>query len=144
MSSRATVSPLRTQPRSRSPTAYSRWSPALCPSVERWLMVDVDDADDPYEPYEKVIAAYPRKSKVLVEAGKRYPRMLVTTSTRDDRVHPGHARKLMALMEAQGHDVRYYENIEGGHGGAADNSQRAHMQALAFTFLRQVLFAGRR
>jgi prolyl oligopeptidase len=65
----------------------------------------------------------------------RYPRTLFTTSTRDDRVHPGHARKMVALMKSQGHDVLYYENVEGGHAGAADNKQTAFMQALAFTFL---------
>ena len=69
-----------------------------------------------------------------------YPRVLFTTSTRDDRVHPGHARKMMAKMEAMGHPVWYYENIEGGHGGAANNRQSAFMQALAYTFLRQELF----
>jgi prolyl oligopeptidase len=69
-----------------------------------------------------------------------YPPVLFTTSTRDDRVHPGHARKMMALMEAQGHDVTYYENIEGGHGGAANNAQSAYMSALAYTFLKQKLF----
>ncbi|WP_412031211.1 prolyl oligopeptidase family serine peptidase [Halomonas sp. LR3S48] len=68
-----------------------------------------------------------------------YPPMLLMTSTRDDRVHPGHARKMMARMHEQGHQVLYYENIEGGHGGAADNRQRAHMQALAFSFLGQQL-----
>ena len=47
---------------------------------------------------------------------------------------------MMALMESQGHAVLYYENIEGGHGGAADNAQAAFMQALAYTFLRQKLF----
>ncbi len=69
-----------------------------------------------------------------------YPPVLFMTSTRDDRVHPGHARKMMALMEAQGHDVSYYENIEGGHGGAANNKQRAYMQALAYSYLRERLF----
>jgi len=64
-----------------------------------------------------------------------YPRTLFTTSTRDDRVHPGHARKMVALLKEQGHDVLYYENVEGGHGGAADNKQRAFMDALAYTFL---------
>ncbi|WP_414648865.1 prolyl oligopeptidase family serine peptidase [Dokdonella sp.] len=68
-----------------------------------------------------------------------YPPVLFTTSTRDDRVHPGHARKMMAKMSEQGHDVLYYENIEGGHGGAADNGQRAMMTALAFEFLKQKL-----
>ncbi len=68
-----------------------------------------------------------------------YPPMLLMTSTRDDRVHPGHARKMMARMLEQGHDVLYYENIEGGHGGAADNRQLATMSALAWVFLRQKL-----
>ena len=70
----------------------------------------------------------------------KYPPVLFTTSTRDDRVHPGHARKMMAKMSEQGHEVLYYENIEGGHGGAADNCQRAMMTALAFEFLKQKLF----
>ncbi len=64
-----------------------------------------------------------------------YPRVLFTTSTRDDRVHPGHARKMVARMQELGHDVIYYENIEGGHGGAANNDQAAFMTALAYTFL---------
>ena len=64
-----------------------------------------------------------------------YPRLLVTTSTRDDRVHPGHARKMVAKMRDMGHDVLYYENVEGGHAGAADNAQRAYMWTLAFRFL---------
>ncbi|WP_072690674.1 prolyl oligopeptidase family serine peptidase [Rhodococcus marinonascens] len=64
-----------------------------------------------------------------------YPPILITTSTRDDRVHPGHARKMAALLEEQGHEVWYYENIEGGHGGAADNAQAAFKSALTFTFL---------
>ncbi|MEM6927958.1 MAG: prolyl oligopeptidase family serine peptidase [Myxococcota bacterium] len=63
------------------------------------------------------------------------PPLLVTTSTRDDRVHPGHARKFVAALEALGRDdVWYYENIEGGHRGAANNEQRAFMTALAYTF----------
>ncbi len=70
-----------------------------------------------------------------VKEGVHYPRTLFTTSTRDDRVHPGHARKMVAKMEAQHHDVLYYENTEGGHGGAANNKQQAYMAALAFTFL---------
>ncbi|MBN2359870.1 MAG: S9 family peptidase [Deltaproteobacteria bacterium] len=69
----------------------------------------------------------------------KYPRTLFVTSTRDDRVHPGHARKMMARMAAWSHDVIYYENIEGGHGAAANNEQRAFMWALAFTFLAKQL-----
>jgi prolyl oligopeptidase len=65
----------------------------------------------------------------------KYPRVLFTTSTRDDRVHPGHARKMVAKMKEMGCDVLYYENVEGGHGGAADNKQRAFMDSLAYVFL---------
>jgi len=68
-----------------------------------------------------------------------YPPVLFMTSTRDDRVHPGHARKMAARMLGLGYDVRYFENVEGGHGGAADNKQAAHMWALAYTFLWQKL-----
>ncbi len=75
----------------------------------------------------------------LLKEGTKYPPVLFTTSTKDDRVHPGHARKMMAKMQAMGANVRYYENIEGGHGGAADNAQEAHMRALSYTFLWQQL-----
>jgi prolyl oligopeptidase len=81
------------------------------------------DYIEKYSPYQNV------------HAGRRYPRVLFTTSTRDDRVHPGHARKMVARMREQQHDVLYYENIEGGHGGAADNKQAAYMSALGYTFL---------
>jgi prolyl oligopeptidase len=74
-----------------------------------------------------------------VKSDRTYPRILFTTSTRDDRVHPGHARKMAARMREQGHDVLYYENLEGGHGGAADNPQRAFMRALEYTFLHNNL-----
>jgi prolyl oligopeptidase len=74
-----------------------------------------------------------------VKKGVAYPRTLFTSSTRDDRVHPAHARKMVARMLEQGHDILYYENIEGGHGGAANNEQVAFMQALEYTFLAKQL-----
>jgi prolyl oligopeptidase len=74
-----------------------------------------------------------------VKAGVKMPEVLFITSTRDDRVHPGHARKMAARMRELGHAPMYYENIEGGHGGAADNAQRADMSALEFAFLWRAL-----
>jgi len=74
-----------------------------------------------------------------VSKEKKYPRVLFMTSTRDDRVHPGHARKMVARMKEQGHNVLYYENTEGGHGAAANNKQAAYMSALAYTFLLKEL-----
>jgi prolyl oligopeptidase len=78
----------------------------------------------------------------LFDPAKTYPPVLFTTSTRDDRVHPAHARKLAAKMIDAGQDVTYYENIEGGHGGAADNAQSAYMKALVYGFLWERLSAG--
>lgn len=67
--------------------------------------------------------------------GTHYPAVLFTTSTRDDRVGPVHARKMAARMQAMGFDASFYENIEGGHGAAADNKQSAFMNALSYTYL---------
>ena len=74
-----------------------------------------------------------------VKADAKYPKVMFATSTRDDRVHPGHARKMAARMLAQGHALLYYENIEGGHGGAADNDQKAHLKALEYAYLWEQL-----
>ncbi len=70
----------------------------------------------------------------------KYPPVLFTTSTRDDRVHPGHARKMVAKLEAEGHpNVYFWENTEGGHGGAATNAQKATLESLGYTFLADQL-----
>lgn len=74
-----------------------------------------------------------------VHADKQYPRVFFTTSTRDDRVHPGHARKMVARMQDQGHEVLYYENTEGGHAGASNNTQSAYLYALIYTYLKMQL-----
>ena len=65
--------------------------------------------------------------------------MLISTSTKDDRVHPGHARKMTAKLRELGENTWYYENLEGGHGGAADNAQAAYLYALKYTWLWEVL-----
>ncbi len=75
-----------------------------------------------------------------VRAGVRYPQVLFMTSTADDRVHPGHARKMAARMIEQGHPIWYYENIEGGHGGAADLEQHIKMSTIEFEYLYDRLF----
>jgi prolyl oligopeptidase len=59
----------------------------------------------------------------------------MTKSLPDDRVHPGHARKMVARLMEEEHDVLLHENIEGGHSNAADNTQRAAIQALEYSFL---------
>ncbi len=83
-----------------------------------------------YSPYQKV------------RHGQKLPRIMFYTSTLDDRVHPGHARKMMAKMEAQGHAVDYYENTEGGHHGSVTNEQLATRLARTYAFLWEKL--GRR
>ncbi len=100
-------------------------------------MAEYGDPDDPaqwafiqrYSPYHNVPPA----------ARRKLPAVLFTTSTRDDRVHPGHARKMAARMAELGHAPLYWENLEGGHSGAADNAQRATMAALEYAFLWRVL-----
>lgn len=77
-----------------------------------------------------------------VRAGVDYPKVFFTTTTRDDRVHPGHARKMSAKMEALGYPHYYFENTEGGHGSGVTAEQRARMSALTYTYLWQQL--GRR
>ncbi|MBY0444149.1 MAG: prolyl oligopeptidase family serine peptidase [Burkholderiales bacterium] len=75
-----------------------------------------------------------------IKAKTQYPNILFTTSTRDDRVHPGHARKMMAKMQSEGvKSAWYFENMEGCHAGAADNSQKADMTALEYSFLWKML-----
>jgi prolyl oligopeptidase len=74
-----------------------------------------------------------------VKRGTEYPPVLFVTATSDDRVTPVHARKMAALMEAQGHDVLFFENTDGGHAAAADHKQAAEMWALSFVYLKQKL-----
>ncbi len=71
--------------------------------------------------------------------GKDYPEVFFTTSTRDDRVHPGHARKMVAKMNEMGYDVYYFENMEGGHAGASTNQQSAQRYALLYSYLKMKL-----
>jgi prolyl oligopeptidase len=74
-----------------------------------------------------------------VKPGVKYPPVLFVTATSDDRVTPVHARKMAAKMEAQGHDVLFYENTDGGHAAAANHKQAAEMWALSFVYLSQKL-----
>ncbi|EKX49834.1 hypothetical protein GUITHDRAFT_67323 [Guillardia theta CCMP2712] len=94
-------------------------------------MDEYGDPDGEDWKYLKDISPYHQ-----VSSSARYPPALFTTSTRDDRVHPGHARRMVANLLSAGHSrVHYYENIEGGHGGAADSRQRAFLNLLAYQFL---------
>ena len=75
----------------------------------------------------------------LHDPSRDYPATLIWTTTKDDRVHPGHARKMAARMLEAGQDVHYFENTEGGHGAGATNAQTAHVWALHYAFLRDRL-----
>ncbi|HVP13947.1 MAG TPA: prolyl oligopeptidase family serine peptidase [Terriglobales bacterium] len=94
-------------------------------------MSEYGDPDDPSQ-WGYIHAWSPYQN---VKTTAKYPPALFTSSTRDDRVHPGHARKMVARMKDRGKNVLYYENVEGGHAGAANNKQSAFMSALAYTFL---------
>ncbi len=106
-------------------------------------MAEYGDPDNPDDwAYLEGYSPYHQVSPDRLDDSVTYPPILITTSTRDDRVHPGHARKMAARLEAADKDVTYWENVEGGHGGAADSGQQATMQALIYTFLRDQLMSG--
>jgi prolyl oligopeptidase len=98
----------------------------------------IDEYGDPDDPAEaRALAAY--SPYHCVSAAVAYPPVLFTTSTADDRVHPGHARKMAARMQALGAEqVWYRENTEGGHGGS-DELEQAEHDAMVFEFLWSVL-----
>ena len=98
-------------------------------------MAEYGDPDKPdewayiskYSPYQNL------------RAGTKYPKVMFTTTTRDDRVHPAHARKMAAKMESMGLPFYYFENTEGGHGAGVTNEQRAKSIALTYAYLWQQL-----
>ncbi|MER7761440.1 prolyl oligopeptidase family serine peptidase [Streptomyces sp. NPDC097619] len=95
-----------------------------------WV-AEYGDPEDPTErPYLEGLSPYHR-----LRADAAYPPVLLTTSTRDDRVHPGHARKTAARLRELGHRVLFHENTSGGHSGAADHDHIAFNQALVHTFM---------
>ncbi|WP_026421531.1 prolyl oligopeptidase family serine peptidase [Actinokineospora inagensis] len=101
-------------------------------------MAEWGDPDNPDDwAYLKTFSPYHNVHSI--HSGAKYPPVFFVTSTRDDRVHPGHARKMAARMIELGHSPHYYENIEGGHGAAADNAQRAFMSAIVYEFLLRTL-----
>src|ERR1700712_3260900 len=71
--------------------------------------------------------------------GGGFPPILLATTRRDDRVHPGHARKMAAKLQAMGYDALFYEPAAGGHGYGKDNAEVAGFVALGFTFLRRAI-----
>lgn len=99
----------------------------------------VDEYGDPDVPEERAfletISPYHN-----FDADADYPTPLFVTSTKDDRVHPGHARKMAKLFEDAGKPFLYYENIDGGHSAAANQKERAKRTALEFSYLHDRLF----
>ncbi len=102
-----------------------------------WI-AEYGDPDKPEEwAWIKTFSPYQNLAR-----GKDYPPILFYTATSDDRVGPVQARKMAARMEEFGYPhAWFYENREGGHGGAADNRQQAFMNALAYGFLWRELTA---
>jgi len=98
-------------------------------------MAEYGNPDIPEE--AAYIEQYSPWQNVRVDA--TYPEVFFWTNTKDDRVHPSHARRMVAKMLSQGHKVLYYENTEGGHGGGADPLAQAHTTALELVFLMQTL-----
>jgi len=94
----------------------------------------IDEYGDPDRPEEwDYISRY--SPYHLLEKNRSYPPVFFTSSTRDDRVHPAHARKMVARMQEQGHQVLYWENMDGGHGGAVNGEQQARLYGMVYSFL---------
>lgn len=94
-------------------------------------MAEYGDPDKPEE-WEFIKTYSPYHN---IDPKAAYPVPLIFTSTKDDRVHPGHARKMAAKLEDFGFEVIYYENLEGGHAGASNNPQTAFFTALNYVYL---------
>lgn len=106
----------------------------LLPAGHSW-MAEYGNPDDPKD-WEYISKYSPYQN---LKKGVNYPAFFITTSTRDDRVHPGHARKMAARMKEMEIPFYYYENIEGGHGGAADLKQQAYQVSLQYSFFHEHL-----
>ncbi|MGZ3793801.1 MAG: prolyl oligopeptidase family serine peptidase [Bdellovibrio sp.] len=98
----------------------------------------MDEYGNPDEPKmrEAILKYSPYQN---VSSSVKYPEVFFMTSTKDDRVHPGHARKMVEKMKGQGHSVFYYENMEGGHAGNANLEQSILWNSLEFTYLWEKL-----
>ena len=101
-------------------------------------MAEYGDPDDPT--MRPVIQRYSPFQNL--RANKSYPRVFFVTSTKDDRVHPGHARKMAARMQDLRKPFLYFENIEGGHGASANLQQHAERYALEYSYLWAQLGGG--
>ena len=98
----------------------------------------VGEYGDPANPAERaVIETYSPYQNL--KAGQPYPEVYIETSTKDDRVHPAHARKAAARLKALGYPYLYYENIDGGHAAAANLNETAKRVALEYTYLTRKL-----
>lgn len=93
---------------------------------------------DPDKPEEWDFLA-PISAYHMAQPGKPYPPILIATSRRDDRVHPGHARKMAAKLQAMGYDASFYEPAAGGHGYGKDNAEVATFTALGYRFMRKAI-----
>jgi prolyl oligopeptidase len=102
----------------------------------------MDEYGDPDVPEER---AFLEKLSPYhnLKAGADYPEIYFETSTKDDRVHPAHARKMAKRLEEMGKPFLYYENIDGGHSAAANQREAARRAALEYTYLARKLIEGK-
>jgi prolyl oligopeptidase len=106
----------------------------LLPAGASWI----GEYGDPRIPEEAAfIARYSAYQQLRPDVD--YPRVYITTNTRDDRVHPGHSRKFAARLAAQGQDHLYFEDTSGGHSNDADPVANARRWARHYVYLAQQL-----
>jgi len=106
----------------------------VLPAGASWI----GEYGDPAIPAERAwIEAYSPYQNL--KPGVKYPLAYITTSTKDDRVHPGHARKFAARLDDLKVDHLYFENTDGGHANGADPRSNARRWALHYTYLSRQL-----
>ena len=99
-----------------------------------WMAEYGDPTTDDWDRFLGAMSAYH-----VAEPGRPYPPILLATTRRDDRVHPGHARKMAAKLQALGYDALFYEPAAGGHGFGTTNAEVAGFAALGYAFLRRAI-----
>jgi len=98
----------------------------------------IDEYGDPDKPEDwKFLAGL--SAYHVAAPGKTYPPILIATSRRDDRVHPGHARKMAAKLQTMGYEAHFYEPATGGHAYGKDHGEQAHLMSLGYAFLRSAI-----
>ncbi len=110
------------------------------PAGKAWI----DEYGDPDNPADRdYLLSYSPLHNVKPASEATYPSIYIESSSNDDRVHPSHARRFAAQLEALGHHPLFHEFGSGGHGGDGASTERATRTAMGYSFLRETIVKGK-